>query len=146
METFVPAAAMVTLIGKFVDFLKSVTNKDVNGVVTQLTAWAAGVAGVWLYAQTQWADQISFGDRALAQMNGASLIAVGLGASSLMSVLVDFKKARDQSDSARTPPLIPAKVEPVTQLVPLASIPVAVPVVTQVDTSLQGGGGGQGYH
>jgi hypothetical protein len=109
VETFVPVAAMVTLIGKFVDFLKSVTNRDLNGIVTQATAWAAGVVAVFLYANTAWADQISFGDRTLAQMNGASLVAVGLGASSLMSVLVDFKKARDGSDTAKTPPLIPAK-------------------------------------
>lgn len=106
MDTFIPAVAMAALIFKVMDFLKNLTNKNWNSVVTQLITWVSGVVVVVLYAQTSWADQFGFADEVLSKMNFASLIAVGLGAASFSSVAYDFKKARDNTDSAMQPRLL----------------------------------------
>lgn len=106
MDTFIPAVAMFALIKKFIDFTKYVVNRDLNGSVTQLVVWGAGVLAVWLYAQTDWADTISFAGLTLAKMNMGSLVALGLGLGSTASVATDFIKSRDDSDSASMPPLV----------------------------------------
>jgi len=106
MDTFVASVAMLALIKKFIDFSKYVTAKDINGAVTQLFVWAAGVLAVFLYANTDWAETITYGALTLADMNGASLIALGLGLASTASLTTDFIKSRDESDSAAMPPLI----------------------------------------
>lgn len=106
METFVPAVAMLTLIKKVLDFLKYLTNQDWNGALTQVCVWVAGIAVVWLYAQTDWAEGISFAGLVLSSMNFASLVALGIGLGSSASVATDFIKARDNTDSAAMPPLI----------------------------------------
>lgn len=107
MDLFVPTVALLALINKFVDFSKYITNKDVNGALTQVYVWGAGVLGVWLYAQTAWADTINFGDLPLSKFNGASIVAVGFAIASAGSVAKDWLKAKDNSDSAAMPKLLP---------------------------------------
>jgi hypothetical protein len=97
---------MLALIKKFIDFAKYVTNRDLNGAVTQLIVWAAGVVTVALYAQTDWAESIPVAGQSLADLNGWSQIAFGLGISSVSALATDFIKARDNNDSAAMPPLI----------------------------------------
>lgn len=109
MELFVPAVALLALIKVFVDFGKSVTNKDVNAIFTQLFAWVAGIGAVWIYAQTVWADSIQFGDRALSSFNFASIVCVGLALASAAGVTSDLIKSIDNTDSAAKPPLLPGK-------------------------------------
>lgn len=106
MDTFVPAVAMFALIKKVLDFFKYLTNQDWNGAITQIAVWASGIVVVWLYAQTDWAETFSFAGFTLASMNGASLVALGIGLGSSASVATDFIKARDNTDSAAMPPLI----------------------------------------
>ncbi len=102
---FVPAVFMVALVWKLVDLVKYVRNGDVNAALTQLTTYAAGVGVAFLFAATQWADGIMIGDAALSSLSGASLVVAGLALASTGSALYDFKKARDNSDSAATPKL-----------------------------------------
>lgn len=109
MGEFIPAVAMAALIKKFIDFAKYITNKDVNGAVTQLVVWAAGVVAVCLFAQTDWADTIAFAGQALSKLNFASQLAIGLGLGSVAGVATDAIKARDNTDSAAMPPLVPGK-------------------------------------
>jgi uncharacterized membrane protein len=103
---FVPVLVLGSLVGKFVDFLKYLSKRDWNGVVTQLIAWAAGVGGVLLMAQTQFADGVDIGGTKLSALNTPSQILLGLMATSLLSVVYDVKKAVDSQDSAKMPKLI----------------------------------------
>jgi len=104
---FVPMVAMGSIVFCLINLLKNLTNKNWNPVVTQLIAWVAGVVVVMLFAQTDWAETLTFGDRSLASLNGSSLFVIGLMASSILGVVNEVKKALDDHDSAVQPPLIP---------------------------------------
>ncbi len=108
MEEFVPQLAMIALVWKVVDFLRFLFagKEGRSGVVTQATVWVAGVVGVLLFAQTDWASSIQFAGIPLDSMNFWSQFAAGLGLGSLTSVGVDVKKAIDNRDSAAVPPMI----------------------------------------
>src|SRR5437660_754661 len=102
---FVPMVALLLLIKKFVDFLRMVSGRDFSGIVTQLVVWSSGVGALFLAAQTQWAEGISIGDRPLSHLTAWSIVFVGLTLGSTASVVSDFTKAVDNSDSAKRPPL-----------------------------------------
>lgn len=106
---FLAAASLLALGWKVVDFLRNLVNlpSTKSAVVTQLTAWIAGVAVVMLAAQTTFAGGINFGDAILGNMNAWDQAFVGLGLLSLGGVGVDVKKAIDNTDTAAVPPLIP---------------------------------------
>lgn len=103
---------LVALVKKFVDFLKYATNRNVNGVVTQVVVWVAGVAAVLLYSQSDFADRIRLGEFGLGDLNVYSLLILGLAIGSLAGVTKDVIASRDDSDTARTPPLIPNSPPP----------------------------------
>jgi hypothetical protein len=102
----VPLLALSALVWKLVDWLKMVRQGKWNGVWTQAIVWGAGIVGVFLAAQTDYASGISIGDKTLTQLNGWSKVFVGLQFASLTSVGFDTKKALDASDSAKMPPLL----------------------------------------
>lgn len=103
METIVPIALMGGLLWKVVDFLKFARAKDWNAVFTMLTLWAGGLIVTFLFAESQWAN---IGILNLSDASGRDLIIFGLSATSLGAMIpFDFKKAIDQTDSAKTPPL-----------------------------------------
>ena len=104
---FVPLVALLALVVKFTDFLKYVTARNTNGVVTQLVAWGAGVGAFFLAAQTDFASGIHVGDMSLPTLNGWSLVFVGMSVASAGGLAVDYKQARDNSDSAVKPNLLP---------------------------------------
>lgn len=106
---FVPVLALVLLVKKILDFLRYATNGNINGVVTQLISWLAGIGAVVLVAQTDWASGINVGDATLSTLNFWSLLFVGLTISSGASVVHDVTKAVDGSDSAKIPTLIPSE-------------------------------------
>lgn len=96
---FVPLAAMLALIKKFNDWIKQITNRDVNGVITQVLVWVVGVLGVWLAAQTDFASGISIGDKTLDTLNFGSIVFVGLFIASSASLFHDYLQAKDDSNS-----------------------------------------------
>ena len=102
---FVPTLALAALVMSLINFGKYVRGADWNGAGTQLVAWAAGVLAVILTAATDWADGIEVGGQALSSLNAASLILIGLTIASTGSLLTEFKKALDGSDSAAKPDL-----------------------------------------
>lgn len=104
----VPLVALGTVVFSFVNVLKFASGKQWNSVVTQLIAWAAGIAGIFLAGATQFAAGINVGDMTLETLNGPSKFFLGLVATSLLSTLNEFKKAIDSTDSAATPPLVPS--------------------------------------
>lgn len=100
---FAPLLAAIALIWKIVDLVKYARARDAESVITQVAVWAAGIGVVLLLAETDYAAGIVIGDIALANLNGASLVLLGLSMASSASVLVDVKKAVDNTDSAAVP-------------------------------------------
>lgn len=105
---FIPVVAMAALTLKIVDFLRYCRAADLNGILTQLAAWIAGVVVVLLVAQTDWADGIGIGDMDLGTLSFWSLVFYGLSAGSGASFVKDSLKAVDNSNSAAIPTLVPA--------------------------------------
>jgi hypothetical protein len=102
------AASLVfgAVVLKLLDFFKYVLNGDLNGIVTLLLGWVAGVVAVLLFLQTQWADEITIGSQALDSLDFWSKAVFGFATSSVAGVLYDFKKAVDDSDTAVKPKLL----------------------------------------
>jgi hypothetical protein len=113
---FVPVVAMGILILKLIDFLRYLRAGDMNGVLTQLATWLAGVIVVLLVAQTSWADGIGVGDQSLATLGFWSLVFYGLSVGSGASLVKDTQKAVDNTNSAAIPTLVPdRRRHPVTK-------------------------------
>jgi hypothetical protein len=104
--SFTPLLAVGTLVFTFVNFLTYIRSKNLNGVVTQIIAWAAGILAIVLAAHTQFASQISFGTEKLSQMGWPTQLFIGLIATSILSTVNEVKKAIDNSDSAAKVPLL----------------------------------------
>lgn len=112
MTEFVPTVAFAALVVQFINALRYATNRDVSGLVTIVTAWIAGVAVVMIGAHTDFAAGFSFGGVTLAASNFWTQLFVGLAiASAGSTLLVDFRKAIDQTDSAKVPSLVPSRAE-----------------------------------
>lgn len=107
MEFVVGLGALVALAWKFVDFSKQVTNKDWNAALTQVYMWLAGLVAVLLGANADAFEAIIIPgmEKPLGDLNFWSLVIIGLSFTSVGSVAYDFKKAFDNSDSAKMPPL-----------------------------------------
>lgn len=106
---FAPLLAAVALIWKLVDFVKYVRARNVDAVITQLGVWVAGIIVLLLLAATDFASGIVIGDAPLGSLNIASLILIGLTVGSSASVLVDAKKAVDNTDSAAITKQLPLR-------------------------------------
>lgn len=102
---FAPLIALGSLVFTFINCLRDAANRNWSGVTTQLIAWLAGIVAVVLVAQTDYAAAVTFGDRTLDRMNGASLLFIGLSAASLFGVVSEVKRALDHGDSAAKLPL-----------------------------------------
>lgn len=102
----VSLVTLAALVWKAVDFMKYVRAADWNGVVTQLTVWAVGIGAAFLLSASDFGSMQLIGNIAMSDMNESSLVLIGLQVGSAGSALVDFKKARDGGDSAKTPELL----------------------------------------
>ncbi len=102
---FVPLLALSLLVFKAVDFVRYLRAGNVNGWLTQLVAWAAGVGAVLLYAKSGFG--ISIGDFDLGHLNIWGQIVVGLNIGSAGSAWNDARKTFDSSASAAVPTLLP---------------------------------------
>lgn len=97
---FVPLVAALALVWKIVDVVKYVRAKNLDAVITQVGVWFAGVVVIILLAATDFAQGVVIASARLSDLNVASLILIGLSIGSSASVLVDAKKALDNTDSA----------------------------------------------
>jgi ABC-type glucose/galactose transport system permease subunit len=102
-----PLVALGTLVFTFVNFLRFLAARNWSAVLTQLIAWAAGIAGVFLLKATDFASGIKIGDLTLDKVGFWSALLVGLLATSLLSTVNEVKKAIDNKDSAQVPALLP---------------------------------------
>lgn len=86
---------------------KAQTREDgKNGLLSLLLSSIAGVLTVLIFQQTQWANEITIGDRTLASLSTVSALVFGLVVTSLAATLYDLKKAVDNADTAATPRLM----------------------------------------
>ncbi len=117
---FAPIALLGALVYKFVDFLKFVKVGDWNSAGTQAVAWLAGILAITLFANSDFSAGIDFGGQSLSSLNFVSQVVIGLSATSLFSAFYDVKRALDNTDSAKTPPLIssPTPVQPTREVAP----------------------------
>lgn len=132
---FAPLVAALALAWKIVDFLKAVRVRDVNAVFTQATAWGAGVLVIFLLAATDFASGVRVGDTNLDALNTPSLILVGLTVASAGSVLYDYKRAIDNTDSAAQPSLVTGDVP----VVPPRTVPADAATADVLGRSRGGG-------
>lgn len=99
--------ALAALVVKVVGVIKAL-GKDNNFVLTQCVTWAVGVAVLLLAGQAEVTQALvipGFGV-ALGTMDVASVILAGLLLGSTGAFAYDFKKARDNTDSAVEPSLL----------------------------------------
>lgn len=104
--------AAVALLWKGVDFVKYLSARDKNAVVTQLATWASGFGVTNLLAHSDFADTLELGGKMLGSMGWPSLMLIGLSMGSTASGAFDIKKALDNSDSAKTPDLLQSSWPP----------------------------------
>jgi len=101
--TLAATLVFAALVLKFVDLIKYARAKDGNGLITLAIGFVAGIGAVGIISLTQWNDEIRIGDETLESMSRVSKVVLGLVATSVAAVLYDFKKAVDNTDTARTP-------------------------------------------
>lgn len=103
---FAPLVAAAALVLKILDFIKALKNGDANVIVTQLGVWIAGVVVIFLLGSTDFASGVEVASYTLDDLNPWSLIFLGLTVGSTGSLIFDFKKSFDNTDSSRVEPLI----------------------------------------
>jgi hypothetical protein len=107
VQEFVPTLAALALIVKVVDFLRYARARDLNGVLTQLCVWVAGVLVLVLVAHTDWAAAVPIGVTPLSKLGFWSLVFAGMSVGSGASIVKDTQKSLDNNDSQRLPTLVP---------------------------------------
>jgi hypothetical protein len=105
MEVFT-AATLAALVVKFTSVLKYLSSRAFREAATQVIPWVAGVLAVVLAAQADVSEGfIVWGQQALGDLDFWSQVLAGIALGSGGSVVYDFKKAVDGTDSASEPPL-----------------------------------------
>lgn len=100
-------AGLIAIIWKVVDFLKYVTNRDVNAAVTQASVWISAVLVSLLAREAEPFSAIEVMGTTFGNLSSAAIVLFALGLGSTASGVVDFRKAIDTTDSAATPTLLP---------------------------------------
>lgn len=93
-------------IWKLVDAVKNVSAKNFRSVFTQVLSAGAGIGTAFLISASDFAETWDVGaGMMLKDMNGASLVILGLVWGLGTGAAVDIKKALDGSDTSRQPEL-----------------------------------------
>ena len=103
---FLPTIAMAALVVAIVNFIKYLKVRDVNGIITTLSVWVAGVVVVFLAAQTDFAAGIVVADIPLSQYNSWSLLFLGLSISTIAQFANEVRGAIDSHVSTVKPDLV----------------------------------------
>jgi hypothetical protein len=105
MSDLTQLVALGTVAYTAVNFIRYALVTNWSSVFSQILAWAAGVAMTFLVAHTDLASAFTFGSKNLGQINGGSQFLVGLAAASSISIVYQFTKAVDTTQSAKVPSL-----------------------------------------
>jgi hypothetical protein len=100
-------AGLIAIIYKVVDFLKYVSARDINAIVTQASVWLSALAVALLAREADPFAAVGIMGTTFENLDLAATVLFALGIGSTASGVMDFKKAIDSSDSAKTPPLLP---------------------------------------
>lgn len=100
-------AGLLALVAKVTDFFRLVANfaTQKSAVLTQALAWAGGIVATALFSHSDFGSTVTVGNMTLDKMSGATIVLVGMSISSAASLVIDYKQAKDQTDSAVKPPL-----------------------------------------
>jgi len=106
------AVLLATLVMQVIDFLRELTNLKTqkSAVLTQLSAWGAGIALAALSAHASVTANLTLPGLSapMHTLDAGSVVLVGMLFSSLASTIVDVKQAIDSGDSSAKPSLIPS--------------------------------------
>lgn len=100
-------ALLAALAKKIVDFVRQLRGKDTSAVLTQLLAWLAGVAVVFIGSHVDVSAGVEVANQSLDQLGLWSQVVLGFVVGSVGSVLKDTYKALDPSQSEAAPKLVP---------------------------------------
>jgi len=107
MPSLTQLVALGSIVYTLVNFIRYARVTDWSSVISQLLAWAAGVIATFVVAHTDLAAAFSFGGKNLAQVGWFSQFLVGLAAASSISIVYQFTKAVDHTQSAKVPAMWP---------------------------------------
>jgi hypothetical protein len=80
-----------------------------SAVLTQVLAWGAGILAVYLVEFAGLGRAFSVGGQSLVNSGGWAKVMIGLMSASTLSTVNEIKKALDNTDSAKAPPLLSTK-------------------------------------
>jgi hypothetical protein len=129
---------LLAVVKKAHDLAKQATNRQWGAVVSQLLAWALGVLVVVVWARSRiYGTTVELGSGTLHDADWWSLVIIGVAVSSSGGIVSDLVKARDNTQSAATPPLVPPAVpQPPAYLPPEPTAVDASEVTTEDDSPL----------
>lgn len=104
------AVVLAALVLQVVQFFRRLAHlkTERSAVVTQIIAWGIGIAAIALasHASVTSAMVLPGTKTALGDFDGSSVVLIGLSIASLASSGNDARKAVDNSDTSKVPPLI----------------------------------------
>ena len=107
----VELALLAAFAKKIVDFVRQLRGKDTSAILTQLFAWLAGIAVVFIGAHVDVASGVEIANQSLDQLSTWSQVVLGLVVGSLGSVGKDALKALDNTQTEAAPKLVPGSTE-----------------------------------
>jgi cytochrome c biogenesis protein CcdA len=105
-------ALLAAFAKKLVDFVRQLRGKDTSAVLTQLLAWAAGVAVVFIGAHVDVGSAVEIANHTLDQLSVWSQVVLGVVVGSLGSVGKDALKALDNTQTEKAPKLVQSSTDP----------------------------------
>jgi hypothetical protein len=116
MPDLAQLVALGTVAYTLVNVIRYTLVTNWSSVFSQILAWAAGVVMTFIVAHTDLAPAFTFGSKNLSQISGGSQFLVGLAAASSISIVYQFTKAVDTTQSAAVPTLqLPRRAKQPTQ-------------------------------
>lgn len=106
MDIAAVAVLIAPIVYKAFELVKYIRAKEWNGVSSLAVVFVIGIACVFLLSATSFANGIDVGERSLSTLGWADLLWIGLTFGATSSVLYDFKKSFDNSDTASQPALL----------------------------------------
>jgi hypothetical protein len=107
----VEVAFLAALAKKLVDFVRQLRGRDTSAVLTQLLAWASGIAVVAIGANVDVASGIEVANQSLDQLSLWSQVILGTVVGSLGSLGKDALKAWDNNQTEAAPRLVPSRTD-----------------------------------
>jgi predicted solute-binding protein len=120
-----PIVLLGALVYTFTSFLRYVSGRQWSSALTILVAWAGGVGSVFLFAETQFGDQVRVGTVAVASFNLSTKLLIGFLASSLFAAFRDLTKAVDNTQTTKMPSLIAPKAAPIPRRTGVGDVALA---------------------